>query len=183
MRIAVSGSHRTGKSTLLADLAERLPGYSTIPEPYELLEEEGYEFAQPPSLEDHLRQLQRSIELLAEGQEDALFERCPLDFVAYALCSPDGASFEAEEYLDLIRPAVASLSAIVFVPVEEPDRIVLAVSEDGELRRAVDEKMREIVVDDGFGLDLEVLEVSGNRARRAAMVLDRIRATRAASHR
>jgi len=43
--------------------------------------------------------------------------------------------------------------------------------------------MREIVVDDGFGLDLEVLELSGNRARRAAMVLDRIRATRAASHR
>ena len=183
MRIAVSGSHRTGKSTLLADLAEQLPGYATIAEPYEILEEEGYEFAQPPSLEDHLRQLERSIELLAERREDALFERCPLDFIAYALCSPDGASFEADEYVELIRPAVEGLSLVVFVPVEEPDRIVLAVSEDDELRRAVDEKMREILMDDAFGLDLEVLEVSGNRARRAAMVLDWIRATRAASRR
>jgi len=61
MRIAVSGSHHTGKSTLLADLAEQLPGYTTIPEPYELLEEEGYDFAQPPALEDYVRQLERSI--------------------------------------------------------------------------------------------------------------------------
>jgi len=183
MRIAVSGSHRTGKSTLLADLAEQLPGYATIAEPYEILEEEGYEFAQPPALEDYLRQRQRSIELLAERREDALFERCPLDFVAYALCSPDGASFEADDYVDLIRPAVESLSLVVFVPVEEPDRIVLAASEDDELRRAVDEKMREIVVEDILGLDLEVLEVSGTRARRAATVVAWIRANRAASRR
>jgi len=181
MRIAVSGSHHTGKSTLLADLAEQLPGYTTIPEPYELLEEEGYDFAQPPALEDYVRQLERSIELLAERREHALFERCPLDFVAYALCSPDGASFDAEEHLDRIRPAVASLSLVVFVPIEEPDRIVLPVSEDEELRRDVDEKMREILGDDLFGLDLEVMEVSGTRARRAAMVLDRVRSSRAAS--
>lgn len=34
MRIAVSGSHRTGKSTLIAELAALLPGYSTVDEPY-----------------------------------------------------------------------------------------------------------------------------------------------------
>jgi len=171
MRIAVSGSHRTGKSTLLAELAEGLPGYATIAEPYEILEEEGYQFAQPPSLEDHVAQLERSIELLREKREDALFERCPLDFVAYAVCSPEGASFDADQCLDLIRPAVASLSLVVFVAVEEPDRIVLPASEDEDLRRAVDQKMREILVDDIFGLDLEVLEVSGNPARRAAAVV------------
>jgi len=76
---------------------------------------------------------------------------------------------------------VASLSLVVFVPIEEPDRIVLPVSEDEELRRDVDEKMREILGDDLFGLDLEVMEVSGTRARRAAMVLDRVRSSRAAS--
>src|SRR5256885_4068270 len=118
MRIALSGSHRTGKSTLRGDLAEQLPGYATVAEPYEVLEEEGYQFAQPPSLEDYLRQLERSIELLGERREDAVFERCPLDFLAYASCSADGGVFEPEEWLDLIRPAVASLSLVVLVPVE-----------------------------------------------------------------
>jgi predicted ATPase len=183
MRIALSGSHRTGKSTLLGDLAEQFPGYATVPEPYEILEEEGYEFAHPPSLEDYLRQLERSIDLLGEHGEDALFDRCPLDFVAYALSCADGATFEAEEHLDVIRPAVATLSLVVLVPVEEPDRIALPASEDDGLRSAVDEKMREILVDDAFGLDLEVLEVSGNRAHRAGMVLRWMRSTRAASRR
>ena len=39
MRIAFSGAHRTGKSTLLAGVAERLPGYATVDEPYRLLDE------------------------------------------------------------------------------------------------------------------------------------------------
>jgi predicted ATPase len=181
MRIALSGSHRTGKSTLLGDLAEQLPGYATVAEPYELLEEEGYEFAHPPSLDDYLRQLERSIEVLGEHGEDALFDRCPLDFVAYALSCEEGALFEAEDYLDVIRPAVAKLSLVVLVPVEEPDRIALPRTEDEELRRAVDEKIREILVDDVFGLGLEILEVSGNRAHRAGMVLRWMRSSRAAS--
>jgi AAA domain len=51
MRIAISGSHRTGKSTLIAALAESLSKYTTVDEPYHLMEEDGYEFSHPPSVE------------------------------------------------------------------------------------------------------------------------------------
>ena len=179
MRIAVSGSHRSGKSTLVGDLAKVLPGHATVAEPYEVLEEEGYEFAAMPSLEDYERQLERSLELLDEHGEDALFERCPLDFLAYALCCPDGESFDAQDWLPRIRPAMASLSLVVFVPVEDPDRIALPPSEDRGFRLLVDERLREIVRDDSFGLDLEVVEVSGSRRRRADTVIARIRDARA----
>jgi predicted ATPase len=42
MRIAFSGSHRVGKSTLVDRIAEALPTYTAVEEPYYLLEEEGY---------------------------------------------------------------------------------------------------------------------------------------------
>jgi deoxyadenosine/deoxycytidine kinase len=41
MRIAISGAHGTGKSTLVEMLAERLPGYAVVEELYQLLLDEG----------------------------------------------------------------------------------------------------------------------------------------------
>ena len=52
MRIAVSGAHRTGKTTLIEELSRALPTYTVVDEPYHLLEEEGYEFEALPSVED-----------------------------------------------------------------------------------------------------------------------------------
>ena len=51
MRIGISGTHGTGKTTLAEALCARLPGHVTADEPYRLLEEEGCEFGFPPSLE------------------------------------------------------------------------------------------------------------------------------------
>ena len=68
MRIAVSGTHRAGKSTLVEDLAARLRGYRIVDEPYHLLEEEGFELGDPPSMEDWLAQLRRSLEEI-EGDD------------------------------------------------------------------------------------------------------------------
>lgn len=51
MRIAISGSHATGKSTLVDELARQLDGFVAMPELYYQLEDEGYAFADPPTLE------------------------------------------------------------------------------------------------------------------------------------
>jgi hypothetical protein len=59
MRIGISGTHGTGKTTLADALSERLPGHVTADEPYYLLEEEGYEFGFPPSPEDYRALLAR----------------------------------------------------------------------------------------------------------------------------
>lgn len=77
MRIAFSGSHRVGKSTLVEAVAERLPRHATVDEPYALLEEEGYECPEVPALEDFEAQLERSLAALEGGKRDVLFDRCP----------------------------------------------------------------------------------------------------------
>src|SRR5215510_1349973 len=85
MRIAVSGSHRTGKTTLIEEVSNQLPDYTRVEEPYFLLEEEGFVFAAPPALEDYEAQLERSFECMKMPGRDILFDRCPADFIAYAL--------------------------------------------------------------------------------------------------
>lgn len=176
MRIAVTGTHRVGKSTLIEALEERLAEYRVIDEPYHLLEEEGYEFASPPSLEDFLEQLRRSMELL-EDEEDGrnvLFDRCPLDFLGYLLTHEESASFDLEEWLARIRSTMETLDLVVFVPIEERDRIQLPAHEDPELRTAVDEKLAWMLFDDPFELGVEVLPVHGSRTARATQVLERL---------
>ena len=42
MKIAVSGAHWTGKTTLVEELCRALPDHSFMNEPYYLLEEKGH---------------------------------------------------------------------------------------------------------------------------------------------
>lgn len=174
MRIAFSGSHRCGKSTLIADVEERLEGYRVVDEPYQLLEEEGYEFAHPPSREDFVEQLRCSLELLQDNGANLLLERCPVDFLGYLLTHPDSESFDLEEWMDQVRSAVQRLDLIVFVPIEEPDRIQLPRSEDSGMRSEVDAKLKWLLLEDPFHLGVEVLTVEGKRRARVEQVLQRV---------
>src|SRR5689334_11251655 len=161
MRVAFSGSHRVGKTTVVERVVERLPGYATVDEPYYLLEEDGYEAAEVPTLEDFEAQLVRSLAALEDAGDDALFDRCPVDVLGYLLEHGDGQAFDAEEWLERIRDAVETLDLIVFVPIEDLDRIALAPHEDAELRRAVNDRLRELMVDQTLGVEVETLRVTG----------------------
>jgi len=174
VRIAFSGSHRVGKTTLVERVVEGLPGHATVDEPYYLLEEDGHEFGEPPSLEDFEAQLVRSLAALDDAGRDALFDRCPVDVVAYLLEHDDAAGFELDDWLEPIRDAVRTLDLVVFVPIEEVDRIAVGPHEDAALRRAVDERLRELLIDDALGLDAEVLTVSGDVRARTEQVMARI---------
>lgn len=175
MRIAFSGSHRVGKSTLIEHLARRLPGHATVDEPYYLLEEEGYEHSDPPSFEDLEAQLTRSLETLeANDEPHVLFDRCPVDVVAYLLSHDDAAAFQIDDWLPRVREAMSGIELVVFVPIEARDRI--AVADERAHRQAVHETLRELLVDDALGLDREVLMVEGDLRARVDQVLARVRA-------
>lgn len=173
MRIAFSGSHRVGKSSLLERVAEALPRYTAVDEPYYLLEEDGHEFSHPPSLEDFAAQLERSLEALEEGGEDVLFDRCPADLFAYLLCHDDGGT-DPDEWLERTRAAIQTLDLVVFVPIEEPDRIALPRHQDRANRQAVNDRLRELLVDDELGAAADVLEVGGDVGVRLGQVMARI---------
>jgi predicted ATPase len=148
-----------------------------VDEPYALLEEDGHEHADPPSLEDFQAQLERSLAALADQGRDVLFDRCPADVLAYLLSHSDADDFEPDERLEEVREAMQSLDLVVLVPIEDPDRIALPAHESPRYRRRVQQQLEHILLDDAYELDLEVLVVSGSVAQRCAQVLERMRAT------
>jgi predicted ATPase len=169
MRIAFAGTHRTGKTTLLEAVHARLPAYQHVEEPYRWLEDEGHEFSDPPSAEDFERQLRRSIDSIAESGPRTLFDRCPLDLVAYLQAIDE--DFAIDDWLDDIRAGMATLDLVVLVSIEAPDRIALPSHEDRRLRRRVDDRLRTLLLDDPYDFDPEVLEVAGTLDNRVAQVI------------
>ena len=165
MRVAVSGTHRVGKSQLIAALAEAGVA-DVIDEPYRVLEDEGYEFSDPPTFEDFEAQLRRSIELVQAG--GTLFDRCPLDFVAYLRALDE--DYDLEPWLDELRTAMDALDHVVVIRIESPDRIAVAAHEDRRLRADVDAWIERVIVDDMLGLDANVVEVSGDLEARVRQV-------------
>lgn len=176
MRIAFSGAHRTGKTSLVEALGTLLPSYAVAEEPYRLLEDEGHELADPPSVDDFELQLRRSIELLAEARTDILFDRCPLDFVAYLKALDD--DFDVEPWLDELRESLRTLDLLVLVPIEAPDRIAIPAHEDRRLRCRVDELLAAMALDDAYGVDVATLEVTGGVDERIGQVMRALRASR-----
>ncbi|HYG65889.1 MAG TPA: AAA family ATPase [Thermoanaerobaculia bacterium] len=170
MRIAIAGAHRTGKTTLIEELSRALPDHGVVDEPYYLLEEEGYEFAEMPSLEDFEVQLERSIECVGGSEEDQIFDRCPADMLAYLIAHPDSDG-DVKAWLSRVRNAMQRLDLVVFVPVEDPDRIIVSDPEESDLRQRVDEELREIVVEDRWDFGVEAIEVAGTPRERARQVL------------
>jgi predicted ATPase len=170
VRIAISGTHRVGKTTLAEALAEALQGHVLVPEPYRLLEDEGHAFEDMPSLEDFEAQLERSICCLEDNTVDAIFDRCPLDLVAYLRTHRDRDRFAADDWLARIRDAMATLDLVVFVPIEAPDRVPVDRSE-ARLRAKVDDELRDLVLDDTLDAGVTAVEVRGPVDARLRQVL------------
>lgn len=171
MRIAISGTHAAGKTTLVEELADALPGYLAVDEPYFLLEDEGHVFPEMPSVEDFELQLERSIQCLSDSAPDVIFDRCPVDFLGYLLTHRDARQFNLGKWLPRARAAVGTLDLVVFVPIEERDRIALPWSLNADFRAQVDEKLREMLLDDSLELNMDVLQVTGPPRERARLVM------------
>jgi predicted ATPase len=169
MRVAFAGTHRTGKSTLLEAIAARLPTYDTVDEPYRALEDDGHELSDPPTVEDFEHQLRHALAAVAAAGPDTLFDRSPLDLVAYLQALDD--DFDPEPWLDDLRAAMASLDLVVVVAIETPDRVAVAAHEDRRLRRRVDERVRTLLLDDPFGFGTATLEVAGTVDARVRQVM------------
>lgn len=166
MRIAVVGTHMTGKSSLIAELARLLPAYEVIPEPYLQLAEEGHSFHALPTAEDFELQLVRSITNLEESGPNTLFDRCPLDLLAYLQCHPESPHLNHSHSLQDIEAALNRLDLLVYLPIESPERIHCPSSADVGLRAAVDEQLRALLWDEPFAALPQLLELQGDLTSR-----------------
>jgi hypothetical protein len=175
VRIAVSGTHVTGKSTLVTALGERLPHHTVVPEPYEVLAARGHEFAHPPEVDDFVIQLKQSLLNLQRRSANRIFDRCPLDFVGYILARQGTGRFDLNTWREPIARAMQSLDLVIAVhadPVHDP----AIAAEDVAFRLAVDDLLREIVDGDGYDLcgDVDILILDGPWEPRVEEVLAHI---------
>jgi AAA domain len=163
VRVGISGTHGTGKTTLAEALCAHLPGHVTADEPYYLLEEEGYEFGFPPSLEDYRALLARSLRSLSSPplQPGVVFDRTPLDYLAYLAAA--GADPADEASAAALRPAFASLDLLVITPITAETEQVLPAAEMPGLRSQMNDALLELVYDDPLNAwaDIPVLELTG----------------------
>jgi hypothetical protein len=175
MRVAVSGTHCSGKSTLIDAFLSAHAEYVYEPEPYEALNDlYGEGFGAEPSAEDFFRQLEYQIERLHQYRlgDRVIFERSPADFVAYLLALDDLGRDTADaaltkQSITAAKNAVVSLDLIVYVPATDVPAPEL---EDPKLRRAVDVRLERMLLDDDLGLFANdrplILDLAGTTVQR-----------------
>jgi AAA domain len=175
MRVGISGTHGTGKTTLAEALGARLPGHVVTDEPYYLLEEQGYEFGFPPSPEDFRALLACSVRCLTSGRPDVIFDRTPLDYLAYlAATGADPADLADAATLG---PAFARLDLLVITPVTRETERILPAAGQPALRERMNEALLKLVYDDPLEAwaDVPVLELTGPLGGRLDAVLAALR--------
>lgn len=178
MRVAVTGTHGVGKSTLIADFVEARGSFEAVAEPYWLLAQDGLPFADGPTTADLEEQLNFSCVLLLDRAvaADLIFDRCPLDFLAYLDVVSQREGFEwlpSGKLLGRIGKALANLDLIAFVPITRPDEIAAEI-EHSALRAQVDRRLKAMLRDDDLGLipdELRVVAISGDREARVARLM------------
>lgn len=178
MRIAVSGTHFIGKSTLIEDFIKQHPHYRLEMEPYyQLQNEKAMELSLEPSFESLLEQLDYSIDQInaCQKESDVIFDRCPVDFLAYAMCAlqqddVDIHDSELSDRLVEIKLALVHVDVIVFLPISI-DNSIDYTEENPAYRKASDKCFKRLYRDDLYDIfprynQPRILELVGDRTTR-----------------
>lgn len=172
MRIVVSGTHASGKSTLIADFAGRHPDFEVFGDTYEFLDDAPDE----PDAATFAAQFAISVERLLEHDGgNVIAERGPLDFLAYLealeqLGRPTRGGAPTARMLERAASAMATVDALVLLPLNTRDRIEIAPEEDPELRDAMNDALLEFADDPTMIGDATVVEITGDPSARLAQL-------------
>jgi hypothetical protein len=152
MRIAVSGSHSLGKSTVVNDWVARHPNFTREEEPYRALGLHGpYQIL----FRDASTRLHNGIQLYynisrvhryATSADDVIFDRAPVDYLAYSQYTADSGCTDIDDaFVASMVPAVTEsldhLDILAFVP--KSDAWPVEMEADGI--RPIDHDYRDAV--------------------------------------
>jgi hypothetical protein len=156
LRVAVTGSHGTGKSTLIAAFLARHPHYLHEPEAFESLADDIDLTSEGPTADGLTALLDHTISALAVHSPGTfvVFERSPVDYLAYAAASRSWPRGSVASFLETVVPRVGlslhNLDLIVLLPISKA--FPVREGEDPHFRRRVDEALRCALVDDDYNL-------------------------------
>lgn len=168
MRIAFTGSHRVGKTSLAEAITTKLPHYDFIEEPYLQMESKGYLFPEIPTTEDYIAQFRYSLQEIGKSSNNIIFDRCPLDLLAYIHVVDKDKNIQI--YYQEMLTAMNQIDLLIFVPIETPDRVLVPQSGLPRLRLEVDEVLQEWMDD----LDNDIITVNGAISDRLLQVQQKI---------
>ena len=200
MRIAVSGSHSLGKSTIVNDWMAQHPGFLREEEPYRALGLYGpYEIL----FRDASTKLHNGIQLFynisrihryGNFADDVIFDRAPVDYLAYSQYTANQASTDiddafVESMVPAVRESLDHLDILAFVPRSEDWPV--AMEDDGirpvdyAYRDEVDAIFKEIYRERRFQVFPEknsplLVELGGSRETRLSQLQEAIDAVTAA---
>lgn len=173
MKVVVSGTHGSGKSTLIGDFALANRDWIVLSDVFEDIDSAG----EVPSASLFLDQLQLSAERLHEpSDQPVIAERGPLDFLAYLYALGDlGRTTLSRDRFDQARElttqAMARIDLLVVLPLNEVDQIHIPEDEDLELRTAMDLALLELVDDSEVVGQTRVVEIVGDPTSRRAQLV------------
>lgn len=169
MRIVVSATHASGKSTLISDFVLRHPEFTALPDPFELVDEDDALGARLFASQLRIA----AVRLTSEpGSTNVIAERGPLDFLAYliALADLDGTELDEqfrERAMAHTAEALRTVDLLVVLPLTARDPIHVGADEHPRLRAAMNDVLLELVDDpDLIDDNLTVAELTGTPLER-----------------
>jgi hypothetical protein len=125
MRIAISGSANQGKSTLIKDFLNNWTAYKTPSDDYrKVLKEKNYPHSKKCTKEGQWAIVNSMIDEMQKYSKDdkVIFDRCPLDVLAYSLWSCEMRATDIEEdfineLIPLVKESLKHLDIIFFIPI------------------------------------------------------------------
>jgi len=191
VRIVVSGTHASGKSTLISDFSLRHPEFTVLADPFDLIDEEA-SARDPRTFAAQLRITADRLlgdDASAGPDADVIAERGPLDFLAYlvALADLDEGALD-EEFVEraVARTAAAlrTVDLLVVLPLAPGDVIEVGEEEDPELRDAMNDALLDLLDDPALlGSTPTVTEITGTPEVRSALLERAVEAVRSQSAR
>ena len=171
MRIVVSGTHGSGKSTLISDFASVRPDYIRLDDPYESVDD-----ADSAGIASFVAQFRvASARLRDEPTTSVIAERGPLDFLAYLVAfdtlGRGDTSALVHSGLSTARRAMDTVDLVVVLPADTVD---VPSDEDRSLRVAMADALLELVDDADITGPARVVELSGSPEARLAALLEEL---------
>jgi len=195
MRIAVSGTHSQGKSTLVWDWVKRHPHYIREEEPFRALHAEGYEI----EFRQNCNRLHNGIQMYYNASrvktygsmsECVIFDRSPVDYIAYSQYTADYATTDidnafVEGMVPRVRQTLENIDLLVFTPIS--DEWPVEMEDDGirpidlPYRSEVDAIFKQIYREKRFNVmpaenPPHFIELWGPREERLERIEEAIRA-------
>ncbi|GAB3155204.1 hypothetical protein GCM10027058_27090 [Microbacterium neimengense] len=169
MRIVVSGTHASGKSTLISDFAARHPRFTVLTDPFESMDEAD----DAPHAGMFAAQLRITAERLTDEDlsADVIAERGPLDFLAYLLALEDLTGHPVDEDViqlatDLTTKALGTVDLLIVLPLTSADAIHVSADEHPALRESMNDILLELVDDPDIVGRTRVVELTGSLTQR-----------------